>query len=110
MAFRRSSPVIALALLPMPGCAGPGLKAGFNAPDPAARLHALEEAVETGDRASIPRLVELLDSSDPAERMLSHRALERLTGRELNYLHSAPEGERRAQIAAIKRELGFSSP
>ncbi len=87
------------------GCAGPGLHAGFDAPDPGARLHAVEDAAEDGDRSAVPNLVNMLDSDDPAARMLAIRALERLTGETLAYDYSASFLERRAGIARWKEWL-----
>jgi hypothetical protein len=78
------------------GCARP--PGGFDSPEPAARLYAVTEAARTDDRAAIPSLVALLDSDDPAVRMLSIRTLERLTGQTLGYDHAAPEWERRDAV------------
>ncbi|MGD9688297.1 MAG: HEAT repeat domain-containing protein [Phycisphaerales bacterium] len=80
------------------GCAGPGLKAGFDAPDPGARLHAIEQAAETDDQSQIPNLVAMLGSDDPAARMLSIRVLERMTGQTHGYDYSAPRSERASAI------------
>ncbi len=79
-------------------CTGPGLSAGFDAPDPGARLHALEAAAEADDRSAIPRLVALLESDDPVVRMLSIRTLERMTGTTLQFEHWAPAAERMAGV------------
>lgn len=81
------------------GCSGPGLKAGFDSPDPASELHAIAPAVARSDQAAIPDLIRLLESDDPAVRMLSCRALERLTGQTLGYEFSAPPSARRDAIA-----------
>lgn len=81
------------------GCAGPGLEAGFDAPDPGARLHAVQAAARDNDRRAIPQLVVMLDSDDPAVRMLSIRTLERMTSQTLQYDYSAPLAERRAAVA-----------
>jgi hypothetical protein len=70
----------------------------MDAPDPGARLHAIQEAVRTNDRKAIPRLVSLLGSDDPVVRMLSIRALEQMTGETLQYDYAAPYLERRAGI------------
>lgn len=57
-------------------------------------------AASTGDRSSIPGLIERLSSSDPAERLLAIRSLERLTGETKGYDHAA-NPQKRAQ--AIER-------
>lgn len=70
----------------------------MDAPDPGARLHAIEEAARTRDQNAVPRLVSLLDSDDPAVRMLSIRTLEEITGQTQQYDYAAPYLERRAAI------------
>lgn len=85
------------------GCADPGSVVGFDEADPAARLRAVRQAgrEEQGDRkgaGSVRALVGMLDSDDPAERMLAIRALERRTGQTLGYDHAAEELERRAAV------------
>jgi len=81
------------------GCSGPGLQAGFGSPDPASELHAIAPAVAKNDPAALPDLIRLLESDDPAVRMLSYRALERLTGQTLGYEFSAPLPARQEAIA-----------
>lgn len=83
------------------GCAHPEAAVGFDEADPAARLRAVREAGRAGDRRSggtERALVEMLDSDDPAERMLAQLALERLTGQTLGYDHAAGEAERREAV------------
>ena len=72
---------------------------GFDSPEPAARIEAALEAADRGDREAIPDLIGLLDSDDPATRMVGILALERLTGETLGYDHAAAEGEREAAVA-----------
>ena len=74
------------------GCAAP---ARFEDPDPTSRLTALGQAVEAGDRSSIPQIISLLDSDDAAVRLFAILALEEMTGQTLGYDHAAPERERR---------------
>lgn len=95
---RACSPALLAALLGMGGCFGPGLGAGFDAPDPGARLHAVAQTARTNDRDNIPRLIDELDSDDPAMRMLSIRTLERLTGQTLGYDHTQPAFLRKEPI------------
>lgn len=59
---------------------------------------ALGAAARAGDRGRIPDLIVMLDSSDPAQRMLAIRTLERMTGQTLGYDHAAPEPERAQAI------------
>lgn len=90
-----------ILILPLlAGCAGPGLEAGFDAPDPSARLHAVVQAARDGDMAAVPAIIDQLDSDDPAVRMLSVCALERLTGESRGYVATDP---RPARLTAIRR-------
>ncbi len=68
--------------------------ASFDSREPGARLEASFRAVDTQNKASIPDLVRMLDSDDPAERLVAIRSLERLTGQTFGYDHAAPEDER----------------
>jgi HEAT repeat protein len=71
-------------------CAPPASRGGFDSPDPASRLYAIERAMKHGDRAAVPRIVEQLDSDDPAVRLLAIAALEQLTGETRGYRYDDP--------------------
>jgi len=71
---------------------------GFDSPEPAARISAAVEAADAGDAGAIPDLIGLLDSDDPATRLVAIRSLERLTGQTLGYDHAAPEREREEAV------------
>lgn len=71
----------------------------FNSPEPAARNAAIVQAARDGDRNAIPDLIRMLDSDDPATRVLAIRALERLTGETFGY---DPAGE----MASRERSVG----
>lgn len=74
-------------------------KAGFDAPSPSRRLDAIVQASgNDADPRSLYRLVEQLDSQDPAARMLAVRALESRTGTTLGYNHTDPDWERQEAI------------
>lgn len=62
----------------------------FNSPEPGARNAAIVDAAARGDRAALADLVRMLDSDDPATRLLAISALERQTGTTLGYDHAAP--------------------
>jgi hypothetical protein len=80
------------------GCI-PSEKTDFNAAGPSKRLHAIVRASgNDADPRSLPRLVEQLDSQDPAARMLAIRALEHRTGTTLGYNHTDPEWKRQEAI------------
>jgi hypothetical protein len=77
----------------------PDEKAGFDEPGPSKRLEAIIQASgPDADPRSLPRLVEQLDSQDPAARMLAIRALENRTGETLGYVHTDPEWQRQEAI------------
>lgn len=83
------------ALLPA-ACASP--PAGFDSPEPAARLAAITRAAEERDETAIPKLIEMLTSDDPVVRMAAIRTLERLTGTTMGYHYADPEWTRRERI------------
>lgn len=94
----RAGPRIALlaATLTLTSCARP--PGGFDSPEPASRLYAVTDAARTEDRSSIPSLIALLDSDDPAVRLYSIQTLQKLTGQTLGYEHAAPEWERKPAV------------
>lgn len=91
---------------------GPGPRdGGFDSPNPAARLYAVDRSVRewrtartTGDQhPEVPEatrvgLVECLSSDDPLLRMNSILALDEMTGSTRGYRFDAPEIERRLAI------------
>jgi len=77
---------------------------GFDSPEPAARMEAAVDAVARNDRKAIPDIIALLDSDDPATRMVAIRSLERLTGQTLGYSHAAPKADR---LKAIDRWVNW---
>jgi hypothetical protein len=83
----RAMKVAALMLLAVTahGCAPSASRGGFDSGNPAARLYAIEHAARTNDRTAIPRLVEELESDDPAVRFLAISTLHRLTGETHGY-------------------------
>lgn len=89
---------LGLTLLAPAGCI-PTERAGFDAASPSRRLDAIVQASEPGsDPDTIARLVEQLDSQDPAARMLAIRALESRTGETKGYIHTDPEWKRQAAV------------
>lgn len=79
---------------------------GFDSPEPAARMQAAVDAAARNDRSAIPKIISLLDSDDPATRMVAIRSLERLTGQTLGYDHAAPETQR---AQAIQRWVDWAN-
>lgn len=81
----------------LPGC-GPSMPRGFDSPEPAVRIDAVVSAAAKGDRRAARDLIRVLDSDDPAARMLAIRALERITGETNGYDYAAPESQRREAV------------
>ena len=96
----------AAVLVLLTGCAPPIPDGGFNAPDPASRLYAAAgvaakwssiQPPEDRVRPSITtlqQLVVMLESSDPAERMVASETLQMVTGKDFGYEASDPLPER----------------
>ncbi|UCD76806.1 MAG: HEAT repeat domain-containing protein [Phycisphaerales bacterium] len=97
MLIRRLVPLPILLLVVL-SCAPPATDGGFDSPNPAAKLYAMEQAVRAGDESAAARIVEQLDSDDPAVRMMAIESLRRLTGTTLGYDHSAASADRREAI------------
>lgn len=94
-------PVVMVCLM-LSGCtAGPPVSEGtLTSPDPAARLYAIRRAGEQRDTSAVRQLIELLDSADPAERLMTIEALERITGTRLDYDPYANPQQREVAIAS----------
>ncbi|MEM9560596.1 MAG: hypothetical protein AAF995_09840 [Planctomycetota bacterium] len=71
---------------------------GLDSASPSKRLDAIVDASGEKDIESLQGLVSKLDSSEPAERMLAIRALERRTGTTVGYDHAAPDWQRREAV------------
>ncbi len=67
------------------GACRPTAEASFDSPEPAARNAAIVDAAAKEDRSAIPDLVRMLESDDPATRLLAIQTLTRLTGNDLGY-------------------------
>jgi len=88
------------------GCPSP--QVGFDSPAPSKRLDAIALASQEDDQQSRIQLVEKLGSTDPAERMLAIRALEKREGTTLDYDHAAPQWERLEAIERWREHIGIS--
>lgn len=87
----RTGAVVLVVVVALGGC---GAKTSFDSPDSAARLRAIQRAGAADDRSSIPKLIEMLDSDDPAVRMMAIGVLEDMTGENMGYDPIAPGYER----------------
>lgn len=76
--------VVLIPVLVLSAC-GPAIVPDFNSPEPAARNAAIVKATAEQDAKAVPDLVRMLDSDDPATRLLAIQALERITGERLGY-------------------------
>ncbi len=79
------------------GC-GPTIDPSFDSPEPAARNAAIVRAAGQEDQKAVGDLVRMLESDDPATRLLAIVTLERLTGERFGYEHGASEVEREKSI------------
>lgn len=90
-----------LALVPFAvfaGCSLPEQRPDYDSLDPAERTLATVETNEDRDRRDIPELIEQLDSSDAAVRMLAAGTLLNLTGETHGYHFADSESERRQAV------------
>ncbi|MDA1025383.1 MAG: hypothetical protein O3A19_03040 [Planctomycetota bacterium] len=93
-------------VLLLAGCAPPIPDGGFDAPDPASRLYAAARVAANWSStqppdarrpppiATLRQLVVMLESSDPAERLVASETLQMVTGEDFGYEPSAPLPER----------------
>lgn len=101
--MRIRSLAIIVAAAACGGCETPPPETSFASNDPSARTRAIAKATRERDQSAVPDLIELLDSDDPAIRMLSIGALEDLTSRRFGYDHAAPRLERLKSIETWER-------
>ncbi len=95
----RAAPLVPLLCLPLASCGSFGEpRADFESADPAERSLALAEAASRDREEDLPHMIALLDSDDPAVRMLALEALERRTGQTLGYHFADTEDARREAI------------
>ena len=103
----------ALAGVIAAACAGacsPKMVQGFDSPEPAARNVAIVQSVDQPSSPTTLRdLVSMLNSDDPATRLLAIAALERKTGQRLGYDPAASDQERKEAIRAWDRWLAEQS-
>lgn len=89
---------LATLALALAECAPPVSRGGFDAPDPASKIFAIERAMRGGDSSAVPALVEQLDSDDPLVRMMAIEALRELTDTTCGYRFDDPPLARREAI------------
>ena len=79
-------------------CAAPPPSSDFSSPDSASRIASIEKAVQDRDAARVRQIVELLDSDDPAVRLVAITALETLTGQTNGYHYDDPPSARKSAV------------
>ena len=99
--------VMAVVSVLVSACASP--PRGFDSPEPAARMDAIVEAARQNNRGAVPRIVPLLESDDPATRLLAIRTLEQLEGETLGYDYAASESAREAAVTRWRRYVASSA-
>lgn len=95
-----------VVLAALAGCGG-SIKPSFDSPEPAARNAAIVHAASTGDKSAIPDLVRMLESDDPATRMLAITTLERLTGETHGYVARDRASVRREAVLRWQEAVGM---
>jgi len=90
---------LGVALAWLSGCAPPISEGGFDSAQPAAKLYAIRRAGAARNSDAVPKLIEQLDSDDPAVRMFAIEALARITGERRGYGPYAPPYERDMAVA-----------
>ncbi len=77
---------------------------GFDSSVPGARIDASVRAANEQDAKAIPDLIALLDSEDPATRLIASNAIEWIIGRPIDFDHGGMWAERQAAIARLQEE------
>ena len=87
------------------GCGGPPPVVDVSNPDPSGKIPAMKKAVREHDLHVVRQLVKDLDSDDPAVRLFSIQALEKLTGQRYGYEYFADEIQRKPALSAWQQWL-----
>ena len=93
-------------------CAPPVPTGDFDSPDPSSRIYAAVRVASQHDRdgarpdrATLQHLIEMLLSSDPAERLIAGDTLKLVTGEDFGFDPSAPLAERASAVERWKTWL-----
>ena len=79
------------------GCVS--IEPSFDSAEPAARNAAALEAVGKKDQRAVPELIGMLESDDPATRLIAVQSLERLTGERRGFEAYGTDRERAEAVA-----------
>lgn len=74
------------------------------------RILAIYAAAESGDKQSVPLLVDRLEDEDEAVRFYAILALDKMTGRRLGYDYASPPSERAKAVERWRRFVRASGP
>lgn len=77
---------------------------GFDSSVPGARIDASVRAANEQDAKAIPDLLALLDSEDPATRLIASNAIEWIVGRPIDFDHGGTWAQRQAAIARLEED------
>ena len=102
---RRAGLGLVLGLCGMMGCTAPRPAPNIADADPTVKIAGIKQAVARKDRASLPALVEQLDSDDPAVRLFALGALERFAGQRFGYEYYFDEEQRKPSLAKWREWL-----
>lgn len=106
MPLRSGQAGVLAALIASGGaCSAPARQADFASIDPSERSAAAAQAASARDASAVPDLIAMLESSDPAARMVAIAALERITGERLGF---DPAGSRPDRQAAVRRWVRYA--
>ncbi len=95
---RIAVPFMCGVVLLVGACAAPPPRNDFSTPDTASRIESIETAARVDDASNMRRIVEQLDSDEPAVRLKAISALESLTGVTNGYHYDDPPSMRRYAI------------
>lgn len=86
------------------GCAtGPRNFRAVEDPSGSMRARAVDLGEKKPDRVAIPRLIGLLNDTDPVVRMVAHESLKQRTGRDFGYVPWDGEAERAGAVGEWDR-------
>ncbi len=98
--------ILVVLIFAVGGCAsGPRRGNGFSSASPAERVKAIARAARSGNRRSVPLIVDRLEDEDKAVRMAAIAALSEMTGEDMGYRAFDGLAERNAAIGRWRRWL-----
>ena len=100
--------LVAVMMAMLAGGCRQSVKPTFDSPEPAARNAAIVHAASSNDQTAIPDLVRLLESDDPATRLLAITTLERLTGETHGYIARDRSSNRAVAVKAWQDAIAAS--